>query len=67
MIELIKWHEEGWKGMREDVRKYVGGCLTCQKAKPNTGRQPNMLHPLLVPESPWEAISWDLVRPLPKS
>jgi hypothetical protein len=61
MVELIKRHEDGWKGMKGDGQRYIAGCVVCQKAKPNYSKQPNLLHPLPVPDEPWDIISWDLI------
>jgi hypothetical protein len=52
---------------RRDVQEYIGGCLVCQKAKPLTGMSHNPLHPLPIPSAPWEAMSWDIIRPLLES
>jgi hypothetical protein len=53
--------------MWQDVQKYVKGCITCQKAKPLSGKTANPLNPLPVPGAPWEVMSWDLIGPLPES
>jgi hypothetical protein len=53
--------------MRQDIQKYIKGCVMCQKAKPAHGKQQNPLHPLPILKSLWEAISWDMIGPLPES
>ncbi len=53
--------------MRNDIKKYIKGCDTCQRSKVQHGKKATPLHPLPVPSAPWEEISIDLIGPLPKS
>jgi hypothetical protein len=53
--------------MRQDVQDYVRGCVTCQKNKSRVGPAPGALYPFHIPGSPWEVMSWDMIRPLPES
>jgi hypothetical protein len=53
--------------MQQDVQKYIKSCIICQKAKPSTGKGTNLLNPLPILGTPWEAIPWDLIGPLPES
>jgi transposase InsO family protein len=53
--------------MRQDVQKYIRGCIVCQKTKPPSSPQANPLNPLPVAGAPQEVISWDLIGILPKS
>jgi hypothetical protein len=66
-LDLLKRRGYKWKGIRKDVKDYIGGCLTCQKVKPKTGPGADPLQPMPIAEGPWEIISWDLVGPLPES
>jgi hypothetical protein len=36
-LDLMTRQGYKWKGIRQDVKDYVKGCLTCQKVKPKTG------------------------------
>lgn len=66
MIELVK-RTYWWPSMRNDIKKYIKGCDTCQRSKVQHGKKAAPLHPLPVPSAPWEEISIDLIGPLPKS
>ena len=66
MQELIKrmyW----WPGLKGDIKKYVQGCLKCQQNKVQHQRKAGELHPLEIPEGPWQDISINMIGPLPKS
>ncbi|MCO5601610.1 hypothetical protein L7F22_055733 [Adiantum nelumboides] len=41
--------------------------VVCQKTKFDRGKQPGLLQPLPIPDSPWESISMDFIFGLPKS
>ena len=56
-----------WPGLKEDVKKYVQGYLKCQQNKVQHQRKAGELHPLEIPEGPWQDISIDMIGPLPKS
>jgi hypothetical protein len=64
---LLLHNGQRWKGIWKDVQEYVGGCLVCQKVKPMSGSRSNPLHPLPIAGALWEAISWDIISPLPES
>jgi hypothetical protein len=51
-LSLLTRKGHKWKGMQMDIKKYVEGCIICQKNKPRVGPTPNSLHPLEVPVSP---------------
>ena len=53
-----------WKGMYEDIRKYVRYCDTCQRRGQKGGK--GNLHPIKVGE-PFERIGIDFVGPLEKT
>ena len=66
MLELLKrmyW----WSGLKEDIKKYVQGCLKCQRNKVQHQRKAGELHPLEIPKGPWQEISIDMIGPLPSS
>src|ERR1700720_1700570 len=56
-----------WMDMVKDADRYVRGCETCQRVKPDRTKHAALLHPHPVPEGPWSVISWDIVGPLPLS
>jgi transposase InsO family protein len=56
-----------WPRVTHDTRKYVDGCETCQRTKPNRQSPRTALHPHDVPSRPWEVISYDLIVGLPVS
>jgi len=65
MLELLKrmyW----WPELKEDVKKYVQGCFKCQQNKVQHQRKAGELHPLEIPQGPWQGISIDIIGPLPK-
>ena len=66
MQELIK-RTYWWPGLKEDIKKYVQGCVKCQQNKVQHQRKAGELHLLEIPEGPWQDISIDMIGPLPKS
>ena len=66
MMELLK-RTYWWPGLKEDVKKYVQGCFKCQQNKVQHQKKAGELHPLEIPQGPWQEISIDIIRPLPKS
>ncbi|MCO5605646.1 hypothetical protein L7F22_059829 [Adiantum nelumboides] len=56
-----------WHTMKGDIQDYVSKCIVCQKTKYDRGKQPGLLQPLPIPDSPWESISMDFIFGLPKS
>ncbi|MCO5588821.1 hypothetical protein L7F22_042781 [Adiantum nelumboides] len=56
-----------WPTMKRDIPDYVSKCVVCQKTKFDRGKQPRLLQPLPIPDSPWESISMDFIFGLPKS
>ena len=65
MLELLK-RTYWWPGLKEDVKKYVQGCFKCQQNKVQHQRKAGELHPLEIPQGPWQGISIDIIGPLPK-
>ena len=66
MQELIK-RTYWWPGLKEDVKKYVQGCVKCQQNKVQHQRKAGELHPLEIPEGSWQDISINMIGPLPRS
>jgi len=66
MQELIK-RTYWWLGLKEDVKKYVQGCVKCQQNKVQHQKRAGKLHPLEIPEGLWQDISIDMIGPLPRS
>jgi len=65
MQELIK-RTYWWPGLKEDIKKYVQGCIKCQQNKVQHQKKAGKLHPLEIPEGPWQDISIDMIGPLPR-
>ena len=66
MLELIKktyW----WPGLKENVKKYIQGCFKCPQNKVQHQKKAGELHLLEIPKGPWQEISINIIRPLPKS
>ena len=51
--------------MKQDVKNFVSTCLVCQKVKSYTGKKLGLLHPLPIPDRPWEHISMDFITGFP--
>jgi len=66
MVELLK-RTYWWPGLKEDVKRYVQGCFKCQQNKVQHQRKAGELHPLEIPQGPWQEINIDIIGPLPKS
>jgi len=66
MLELLK-RTYWWPGLKENVKRYVQGYFKCQQNKVQHQRKAGELYPLEIPQGPWQEISIDIVRPLPKS
>ena len=66
MLELLK-RNYWWPGLNEDVKRYVQGCIKCQQNKVQHQKKAGELHPLEIPQGPWQEISIDIIGLLPKS
>ena len=66
MLELLK-RNYWWPGLKEDIKEYVQGCFKCQQNKVQHQRKTGELHPLEIPQGPWQEISIDIIGPLPRS
>jgi hypothetical protein len=56
-----------WPGFRQDVRKYVAECDSCQRNKPSNLAKAGLLQPLPIPGAPWRTITMDLITDLPET
>ncbi|PSK33408.1 hypothetical protein B9Z65_8922 [Elsinoe australis] len=65
-IELIT-RNYLWKGLRNDVKAYIGNCDTCHKSKHSRHKPYGLLQPLPPPTTPWESVTMDFIGPLPLS
>ena len=54
-----------WASIKEDTRKFVTACATCQHTKYDNRKPVGLLCPLLVPTLPWEDLSMDFITGLP--
>jgi len=61
VLERYFW----WPNMRKDVESYVRACDSCQRVKPRNYAPAGKLHPLPIPEHPWQSVSMDFITSLP--
>jgi transposase InsO family protein len=48
-----------WLGMDDDVERFVSNCHDCRRSKVPRDKTPGLLHPLPIPDRPWQHISMD--------
>ena len=56
-----------WKGMSNDIQKYVVECDKCRRNKSENITTLGLLHPLNIPNQKWEEISIEFIEGLPVS
>ena len=56
-----------WPGMSKDIRKHVKECDACQRTKVSNQPSVGELHPLSIPQRPWQSIGMDYLGPVPVS
>ncbi|KAM1576651.1 hypothetical protein ACFX10_032943 [Malus domestica] len=54
-----------WPGLKNDVKKFVGACDTCQRTTYETIKPPGPLQPLSIPTNVWQDIAMDFIEGLP--
>jgi hypothetical protein len=54
-----------WKGMKEDIVRYMARCLECQQVKVEHRHPTRLLQPHAISKSKWEVISMDFIIGLP--
>ena len=65
MTELVKWNY-WWPGLKEDIKKYIQEYFKYQQNKVQHQKKYGELHPLEIPQEPWQEISIDVIGPLLK-
>ena len=53
--------------MGQDVERFEMNCDTCRQSKTSRHAPYGVLHPLAIPQQPWQNISIDFVMGLPRS
>lgn len=48
-----------WKGLRDTIERYIANCHACKRSTVPRDKAPGMLHPLPVPQRPWQHLSMD--------
>ena len=48
-----------WKGMIADIQRFVANCQVCGRGKVRRDKTPGLLHPLPIPDRPWQHICVD--------
>ena len=66
MLELLK-RTYWWPGLKENIKKYMQGCLKCQQNKVQHQQKAGELHPLEILKGLWQEISINMIGPLPSS
>jgi hypothetical protein len=56
-----------WKNMAPEVKEYIKACPTCCMNKHPNHAPAGMMHPLPIPDSPWEWTQSDHITGLPWS
>src|SRR5262249_41013582 len=56
-----------WIGIDKDIQEYIKSCEEYQRNKDSTKKPGSLLQPLPILSQPWELISMDFTRNLPKS
>jgi hypothetical protein len=55
-----------WKGLKQDVMRYISEWVTCQQNKSEHTLPTGLLQPLPIREQKWESISMAFIIGLPK-
>ena len=65
-MELV-WHEYIWPKLCDSIKSHIKSCTTCMCSKSQRHHPYGVLKQLLIPERPWNSISMDFIKKLPKS
>ena len=61
LVQRAYW----WRGMGQDVDRYVATCPSCQRNKSSNQKPAGLLQPLPIPSGPWMSVSMDFITHLP--
>ena len=56
-----------WPHMRYTIRRFIGRCTACARAKPRAHKAYGEMQPIEPPERPWQQITMDLITALPET
>jgi hypothetical protein len=56
-----------WPKMSREIKAYVKSCDVCQKSKPRRHAPVGLLHPIPIPNQPFEVVTMDFIPELPES
>lgn len=56
-----------WSSLKQDVKRFIKECVTCQQNKNSHRRPAGLLQPLPTSEGVWEDLSMDFITHLPTS
>jgi transposase InsO family protein len=48
-----------WRGMLADIERYIKNCHPCHRADVPRDKTPGFLHPLPIPDRPWQHVTMD--------
>lgn len=48
-----------WRGMLADLQRFIRNCHQCRRADVPRDKTPGLLHPLPIPERPWQHVTMD--------
>jgi transposase InsO family protein len=65
-LELVS-RNYWWPQMSRYIGKYVSTCDTCLRTKASRHPPTGKLHPLPVPDAPWDVVSVDFISELPEA
>jgi len=54
-----------WKGIKNDIQKFIAKCPTCQQSKVDDISPLGLLQPLPIPQRVWSDINMDFIVGLP--